>query len=87
MFIEFNFFNFIPFYLEIVEDSQMEFRQQIKNDMVNMHVDMLKNFEIMQREFADAMDKLTAEMHSLIEENKALKSELDSLKKKGLGNF
>lgn len=65
----------------------MEFRQQIKNDMINMHVDMLKNFEIMQRGFAEAMDKLTAEMHSLIEENKMLKSELDSLKKKGLGNF
>lgn len=65
----------------------MEFRQQIKNDMINMHVDMLKNFEIMQRGFTEAMDKLTAEMHSLIEENKMLKSELDSLKKKGLGNF
>lgn len=65
----------------------MEFRQQIKNDIVNMHVDMLKNFEIMQSGFAEAMEKLIAEMHALVEENKRLKAELDSLKKKGLGNF
>lgn len=65
----------------------MEFRQQIKNDMINMHVDMLKNFEIMQSGFVEAMEKLTDEMHALVEENKRLKAELDSLKKKGLGNF
>lgn len=78
---------FLIYFLEIVEDSQMEFRQQIKNDMINMHVDMLKNFEIMQSGFVEAMEKLTDEMHALVEENKRLKAELDSLKKKGLGNF
>ena len=78
---------FLIYFLEIVEDSQMEFRQQIKNDMINMHVDMLKNFEIMQSGFVEAMEKLTDEMHALVEENKRLKAELDSLKKTGLGNF
>lgn len=60
----------------------MELRQQIKNDMVNMHVDMLKNFELLQGGFTEAMSRLTAEMHELVEENKRLKTELDTLKKK-----
>jgi protein NEDD1 len=64
---------------EVVEDSLAEFRRQIHRDVHNMHIDLIRQFEIQKNEMEALLGKfslneqLVAEIERLRQENVALR--------------
>ncbi|XP_076095952.1 protein NEDD1-like [Mytilus galloprovincialis] len=68
------------FIRNMIEDSMEEFKEQIHNQYLNLHLEMIRQFQIQQNEMTHLMQQYSVN-HDLIREIERLKEENQRLKK------
>ena len=64
----------------VVEDVLSEVRVEMHRDVQNLHIDMLRQFELQQRHLVGALEQFTSRFASLVAENEALRNENEVLR-------
>lgn len=64
----------------VVEDSLSEFRADMQRDVQNLHLDMLRQFEIQQNQVTGILEQFTARWSNLVAENEELRKENELLR-------
>ena len=64
----------------IVEDSLSDFRSDMQRDVQNLHLDMLRQFEIQQSQVTSVLEHFTKRWSNLVAENEELRKENELLR-------
>jgi len=65
----------------MVNDATDNLRDDLELSLRNLHVDVLRQFQLQSEEIKDLFQKQTHALESLMHENKALREENERLKK------
>jgi hypothetical protein len=65
----------------LIEDITLGLREEIGQSIRNMHIDMLRQFQIQSEEISDSFQQQKEVIMALIEENQMLRNENESLRK------
>ena len=63
----------------VAEDVLSEVRVELHRDVQNLHIDMLRRFELQQRHLVGALEQFTSRFASLVAENEALRNDNEVL--------
>lgn len=64
----------------VVDDSLVSFRQSVREDINNLHLDILRQFHSHHMEFSGIMHAFSQKFERAIEEVKTLKNEYNDLR-------
>lgn len=65
----------------VISDALFDFRRETKEDIVGLHLDLVRMGRGWRREMRDAMDEWRAELRTLKDENKLLREENERLRR------